>query len=784
MALGIYFVLIAGNSIIRPYYLGFLNKDINLKFLATSEKNTNALANNIRIDHIAVNGKDIDLSEVAIPDNSAWDYDSENDFLYVYETSEPEELGVNLSNVHSLTISMVQETGSGIVDIYLDNQLWKTADLYKNAEWDSIKYSFDTSILVFPEKHLVLQTVVIAILWMICFIWKVKYNVSERGFAILIRIAILVCLSVIVIGCVSLVQYGSVDSFLAYFQQQPQSFLKAAVFVFLCMKIIIVITDRVWAGFLLTSSILSLASLVSRVKLMNRDIPLLPWDFSMAQEAVSVINNYEISITLLDILVFLLIILLTIFLFCLRKKVQLNTGTRIIISTTLLLLTILFVQSSFIHCEIEANNTNYRVYQVNNYFEDRGFVSAFLEYLAYLNPSEEPENYSLETMEDIVDEIKAEPEKADDARPTIIAVMSESFWDIERVDTLDFAERVLPNYNSLKSEGSYGELFTHVFNGGTVETEFEFLTGFSGEFFPNDYMVYGNFLDQGFASAVGILKAQGYNTMAFHPYIASNYNRETAYRNLGFDELYFEDAFNNPEKIRNYVSDSELFKKVISKYNENRSSGNPQFIFAVTMQNHGGYWGDTIYEEGLVDYSTDVYGEVARQSIDDYVAGLHESDRALGELVDYFRNVDDDVIIVYFGDHVSNAGPKDDRMLEQTSWRKDALKYDYETHKVPFVVWSNYDDSSRNLGLMEAGELLPSVFEQYNIHSNRFWNFIQDVKDVYAASDAMIVVDKTNQYTELSAMTEEQKEVYEKYRLLQYDYIWGKRYAAELWETN
>ena len=186
--------------------------------------------------------------------------------------------------------------------------------------------------------------------------------------------------------------------------------------------------------------------------------------------------------------------------------------------------------------------------------------------------------------------------------------MSESFWDASRLNTIKLDEPLLPVYENLKKEGMYGELFSHVLNGGTVVSEFEFLTGFSGEFFPSDYMVYGNYLKKDFYSAVGILKNQGYATMAFHPYTSSNYNRENAYLKMGFDQRFFEDSFEDTKIIRNYISDESMYKKMISEYENRTDKTQPVFMFGVTMQNHGGYWKDSIYEEKKVGFSTDVYG--------------------------------------------------------------------------------------------------------------------------------------------------------------------------------
>lgn len=782
-AIGVYCLLIIALTILRPAYINSLDKDLTLRFTATSTKNSEALADNIRINHVTINGVDYDLSTVQTTDG--WQYDSANDFLYIYNTNSDASLTVHLNDVHSLSIGMVQEVGSGIVNIYINNKIWKTIDLYEKTEWKDVGYTYETSILVSPEKNATLFVIVVGISWIINTIWMVKKKRYSIVLERLENVAILSGLAICLLMAISLVQYCDIGICFLRFHDQSQSFLKAAVLLFLLIYVVDFLTCRLWIAFGTVSLVAMAGCFTSREKFLNRGMPLLPWDFSMIKEAASVASKYEISLKVTDIIALAVISGLMVLIFFLKKCDKYKLSERIIASAIILAVLPHFIYYAFVCCNVEADDANYRVYQADHYYEERGFISGFLEYCAYLKAAKEPDNYNYSTIKRIEDDVVLE-ESSDNSSetPTIIAVMSESFWDMERLDTISFQEELLPNFNSLKEESRYGELFTHVLNGGTVVSEFEFLTGFSGEFFPQDYMVYGNFLNKGFSSAVSTLKAQHYQTTAIHPYIASNYNRQAAYENFGFDESLFEEDFNDASYVRGYISDEDVFDKIIEQYKKKKVDGQPQFIFAVTMQNHGGYWENTIYEEEAVDFTTDTYGDVTQQSIKDYTAGLHESDRALGELIERFRNVDDNVIIIYFGDHMSDAGPKDDRLLEQTSWAENELTYDFETHRVPFLVWSNYDDTSDNLGIMEVGELLPEVFDIYSIRDNLFWKYVTNVRDTYLATDRRIVVNSSSYYTDISQMTEEQREVYNTFRLLQYDYIWGKRYADNLWDDG
>ena len=644
-----------------------------------------------------------------------------------------------------------------------------------------------TSIWVFPEEHGAVWLITFGIALLLT-VGIIKLNKNQKNTEIIsVRIILHAFLALFLELLAVFVQYGTVKDSWVYISGQLHLFIKTAILIFLVMQLLTCITKRVWISFGITAVVVIFLETVSNIKFSNRGMPLLPWDVSMAKEALSVAGNYEIAVSLPEIAALLIAVGVSILLFFLAKATKKGFCIlqRLVTGIVICLCMVFYVYTGFVQNVSEESDITYRTFKVEDQYEARGFVPAFLEYLSYVNPADKPQKYNETTMDTISAKYadgSAAGETQQTETPNIIAIMSESFWDASRLNTIKLDEPLLPVYENLKKEGMYGELFSHVLNGGTVVSEFEFLTGFSGEFFPSDYMVYGNYLKKDFYSAVGILKNQGYATMAFHPYTSSNYNRENAYLKMGFDQRFFEDSFEDTKIIRNYISDESMYKKMISEYENRTDKTQPVFMFGVTMQNHGGYWKDSIYEEKKVGFSTDVYGEVATDCLEDQLTGLHESDRALGELVDYFRTADQNTIIIYFGDHVSDAGPKNDRALEKSSWNEDELEYDYETHKVPFLVWSNYNNNSEDAGIMEMGELLPTVFEKYNIKSTEFWNYLLTLKNCYSAADSSIVISKDQTYRDIAEMSEEEAAMHEEYKLLQYDYIFGKQYAEEFWK--
>lgn len=57
--------------------------------------------------------------------------------------------------------------------------------------------------------------------------------------------------------------------------------------------------------------------------------------------------------------------------------------------------------------------------------------------------------------------------------------------------------------------------------------------------------------------------------------------------------MYFIENFNQEKLIREYISDEELYDKIIERY-ESSPSNEKLFLMGITMQNHGGY--TTTYE--------------------------------------------------------------------------------------------------------------------------------------------------------------------------------------------
>ena len=795
IALCLLLIAAAANRVAVPWYQDRLGADMLLTVTATAKNQDDALSNNVRLRSVVVNGQAINLGQV--PLTGAWQYEGAGDFLYAYDLEGPSSLDIPLEQVRTLSLTFVSERGSGIVTASLDGKTFIDTDLYSDEDWKLV--SFDRNLYPVTDAESSLDMVKIAgaaalVLAILLYILARRRETrSDMLKSSLIHLLHMALALLIVVSCY-LIQYQTFDVILSRLKSDHMTLVRVLILVWLILETLYFLLRRTYLAYFITAGVLEFMTAASYVKTILRESPLLPWDFKLIREASSVVNGYSLEIPRMTILILASVVVMTVLLFLLRWRPVFRVLPFLLTFVPTGLVLVIYVYSSFIQGPYVPEEA-YRSYLPKDYYEERGFLTAFTEYLYYLLPQEAPEGYSKEYMQAMADKarnavtevtIANVSSKAAAEKPNIIVVMSESYFDLTRqLKHITFQEDPLPVLHALTRESLYGTAFSHVFGGNTVVSEFECLTGFSGEFFPMDYMVYGSFITEGFDSAVSILEAQGYHSMAFHPYLASNYNRDHAYKSFGFNELFFEESFpEDAKRARGLISDEALYDLMEEKYeNWRQTSDEPLFAFAVTMQNHGGYWADSIYPEGEVAMESDAYSDTTWGSIKDYVYGLHESDRAFGEFVDYFRNVPEDTIIVYFGDHMSDAGSKADKMFGQEEWANgDAITYDFNAHQVPFVIWSNFDNTSRNVGLIGISQILPTAFDYYGLQKPAFWDFLIDMYTVYRASDSIMVVDPRGNFYSLPDMPGDIKTWYDTYKAFQYDYIWGKRYASDIFK--
>ncbi len=390
-----------------------------------------------------------------------------------------------------------------------------------------------------------------------------------------------------------------------------------------------------------------------------------------------------------------------------------------------------------------------------------------------------PEGYHLEEIKEL-EEIYGTIEKNPlgevlEERPTVIVIMNESFADLSVIGEMETNAPLTPFMDSLQENTVKGYALASVFGAKTPNSEWEFMTGSSMAFLPSGSVVYQQYISDIPSSIVSTLKNEGYTCVAMHPYYETGWSRNLIYPSLGFDEMYFLDDFDQSELIRKYVSDRELYSKIIERF-ESRGRNEDLFLMSISMQNHGGY--TTTYEN-----FEEKYYKTGRSYTDanQYFSLIRESDDALAELITYFSLVDEPVEIVFFGDHQPSLNKKFYQLMNGKGLSGLTLEELEALYTVPFFIWTNYDTPEESVEMTSLNFLSTMALERAGIDLPPYHQFMSDLMEVVPAinSRGYFSVEKKRYLHVEDALGEELLWI-SKYQSLQYNSLFDRKNRSEV----
>ena len=129
---------------------------------------------------------------------------------------------------------------------------------------------------------------------------------------------------------------------------------------------------------------------------------------------------------------------------------------------------------------------------------------------------------------------------------------------------------------------------------------------------------------------VSQLKTLGYETFALSAVSQHCWSIGRAYQMLGFDRTVYEHNFTHPraDEIFYRISDKTIFERIVDEVKQKRKK--PLFIWATTLQNHGGY--ARKFEDGIKLESP------RDKEAEHYLNMLHRSDTEFKKLLQPLRN--------------------------------------------------------------------------------------------------------------------------------------------------
>lgn len=420
-----------------------------------------------------------------------------------------------------------------------------------------------------------------------------------------------------------------------------------------------------------------------------------------------------------------------------QKSIKRRIGTGIVTLCYLLVLYNIFWNEEF----MKENTVKPFIWELTASAQKHG---AFLDFAAGIPglKVEKPESYSSAKAQELK-EMSAEQDSSGFNISTglsgessdIIVIMNESFSDLNRLGAFSTDVEYLEYFDSLQENVIRGYTSVPVFGGLTANTEFEFLTGFSNVFFPSGIMPYQNYVKNNTPSLRSQLWEQGYYSIFMHPMYSSGWNRKNVYQAFGFDETYYIEDWENIDTIRDIVSDSGNYKDVISRYEKAKEKNENVFLFNVTMQNHGGYVNEA-YENTV--HITDLAGDYPQA--EQYLSLIKESDAAFKDLITYFSQRENPVLICMFGDHQPSIETGFYEEVQQGSTDSDILKQ-AKKYQTPYILYSNYEMDRQTYDNISVNYLQILLMKAADLPLNHYQKYLENLYEIYPVINVNGVMD-------------------------------------------
>lgn len=557
----------------------------------------------------------------------------------------------------------------------------------------------------------------------------------------------------------------------------PILLLNLAFLYLLCWAAIF-LTGSVRIGGLIGTLIPMIFGMANYFVVLFRGTPIVPWDLLSLGTAVSVADNYTFTMSWKA--AFSAILFVWVILLYSKSSVRLK-GWKVRASGGLAFLILIGVYVSGIQKSSVQSffGMDTVLFTLNVMYRNNGIAGGFLGNLRFLN-IEQPDNYSASKVE----EIEARVENADYVEeteneaqyPNVIVIMDEAFSDLSVWGDFATSEEVLPFFSQMQEECIGGEVYVSVKGGNTANTEFEFLTGNTMGFLPAGSVPYQQYVNGDMPSLASHLKSLGFDTLAIHPYNRSGWDRDEVYEYFGFDEFLDRTSFSNPLLMRGYISDSSAFEKIREKFDE-KEDDERLFVFEVTMQNHGGYSKENPDFTSYVKLPEVENKTTSILAAEKYLTLMNESDRALQDLIRYFEEQDEPVVVLMFGDHQ----PSDyitnviQRICGVTG--DDSVAFAQQGYRVPFLIWSNTGLEHKYYDGISVNYLSSVLMEAAGIPKTGYQTYLTDLMEAFPVINANTVrtadgVFHTHEEQEISEQLDE-------YRILQYNLLVDKKNRVE-----
>lgn len=299
--------------------------------------------------------------------------------------------------------------------------------------------------------------------------------------------------------------------------------------------------------------------------------------------------------------------------------------------------------------------------------------------------------------------------------PDIIVVQSESLFDPSHLAGVQYD--AMPHLRATSQRAWSGNLQVPTYGGGTIRTEFEVLTGLPLAAFAGVRYPYLELRRSEIPGLVRELKARDYRTLAIHPNGGAFWNRNDAFRALGFDRFIDGDTFAAAERHGHYVSDAALVERIIAELDDD---GSPQMIMAISIQNHGPYEDVPLAANARPELAVTGLDSASQLALQTYIAMVEATDMQLARLIEFVEARERRTLLLFYSDHM----PPLNRVFAQLPFQDGRRP---EEQSVPWLLFDNRSSEARSDD--QPSWFLPAVvLERAGIRDSRYFELLREVR--------------------------------------------------------
>lgn len=281
-------------------------------------------------------------------------------------------------------------------------------------------------------------------------------------------------------------------------------------------------------------------------------------------------------------------------------------------------------------------------------------------------------------------------------------------------------QEVMPTLNSLIAGDTFyfDNYYYQIGGGNTSDAEFHVNNSL---FAPEKAAAYVKYPDNTYHGLPFLLKDNGYSgAHAFHNYIASFWNRETAYPGQGFDSFTSLEDLEQTDMFPMGLSDIEMFRQtteMLAAFEE------PFYAFYVTVSSHHPY-GIPEKDRGITLAAEDegtLFGS--------YIQAANYADRAIGEFIAMLDGAGlyENSVIVIYGDHYALSNIDHENSSRVLAMTGESYTI-FDVFNVPLLI--HIPGMNRTETISTAGghmDVMPTLLPLLGIRNDRTVMFGQNL---------------------------------------------------------